>query len=176
MKSANVLWYKSPASCWTEALPIGNGSLGAMVFGKYDEEKIELNLDTLWSGRPYKDHTIQNGFEAYEKAQKLSLEGKNMEAQKLLEKTLLKERDGQTYLPLGSLRIEHMKRIAPIEYVRSLNLETAMHTVSMKAMDRNGEAVRYESETFVSHPANCLVARYVSDEPMSLSVRRNSGS
>jgi len=170
MKSANVLWYKSPASCWTEALPIGNGSLGAMVFGKYDEEKIELNLDTLWSGRPYKDHTIQNGFEAYEKAQKLSLEGKNMEAQKLLEKTLLKERDGQTYLPLGSLRIEHMKRIAPIEYVRSLNLETAMHTVSMKAMDRNGEAVRYESETFVSHPANCLVARYVSDEPMSLSV------
>jgi len=51
--SAPVLWYAAPAASWSEALPVGNGRLGAMVFGRTDEERIQLNEETLWSGGPY---------------------------------------------------------------------------------------------------------------------------
>ena len=71
----NKLWYKHEANKFEEALPLGNGSFGAMVYGKTKKEKISLNLDTLWSGKKT-DFVSENAIEAYKKAQKLTLECK----------------------------------------------------------------------------------------------------
>ena len=84
MHSTHVLWYKKPADLWTEALPIGNGRIGAMVFGNPENERFALNEDTLWSGTPHQA-TISGGPEALKQARQLMDEGKFHEAQRLVE-------------------------------------------------------------------------------------------
>ena len=76
---SHILWYNHPAKEWVEALPLGNGSLGAMVFGGTDKETIGLNLDTLWSGYSHK-YTVENKFEHFVKARDLALSGKMIES------------------------------------------------------------------------------------------------
>ncbi len=78
----SVLWYNAPATAWEEALPVGNGRLGAMVFGKYGEERIQLNEETYWSGGPYST-VVGGGAEVLPQVQKLIFEGKPLEAHKL---------------------------------------------------------------------------------------------
>ncbi len=79
---ATLLWYESPASAWEEALPVGNGRLGAMVFGKYGEERIQLNEDTYYSGGPYST-VVEGGAEMLPEIQKLLFEGEPIKAHKL---------------------------------------------------------------------------------------------
>ena len=173
MNSSSALWYNKPARRWTEALPLGNGSLGAMVFGKMDEETIDLNLDTLWSGRPYANQSIPNSRETHDEAQALSMAGKNKEAEDLLEKELLYERNGQTYLPLGRMRMEFQNADEVKDYKRELDLETAVHTVKARFNGKNGQyAVSYRA--FVSHPANCLIIEIESGEKIGLSLSLDS--
>ena len=78
------LWYKEPASYWEEALPLGNGRLGAMVWSGTKQEKISLNEDSLWSGYP-QNHDIPGASEYYRQARRLAMEKKYEEAQALLE-------------------------------------------------------------------------------------------
>ncbi len=161
MNSSSSLWYLKPARRWTEALPLGNGSLGAMVFGKMDEETIDLNLDTLWSGRPYENQAIPGSKQVHDEAQKLAMQGKCHEAQKLLEEKLLYERNGQTYLPLGRLLISFDSLKGMKDYKRELDIETAVHTVKARFEGKNGPfAVR--TQAFVSKPDNCLIVFIVS--------------
>ncbi|MBQ4603201.1 MAG: glycoside hydrolase N-terminal domain-containing protein, partial [Clostridia bacterium] len=71
MANGTLLWYNSPAKAWTQCLPIGNGSLGAMIYGTVDKEVLALNHDELWTGRP--KNTVREGApEAFKKAQKLA--------------------------------------------------------------------------------------------------------
>jgi len=85
---SSLLWYESPAKEWEEALPVGNGRLGAMVFGKYDEERIQLNEETYWSGGPYST-VVEGGAEVLPLIQKLIFEGQPVKAHKLFGRRLM---------------------------------------------------------------------------------------
>ena len=173
MNSSSALWYGKPARCWTEALPLGNGKLGAMIFGKMDEETIDLNLDTLWSGRPYENQSIPGSREIHDAAQALALEGKYKEAEDLIEEKLLYERNGQTYLPLGKMRMQFENMHPMKDYRRELDLETAVHTVKARFEGKNG-LYSVEYKALVSAPDNCLVIHIKADEEISLSLSLDS--
>ena len=96
-----TLWYDRPAEEWTEALPIGNGRLGGMVFGGTASERIQLNEDTFWSGRPH-DYTNPEAREHLDEARKLIFEGKPDEAQKIIDAHMMgKPHFLQAYQTLG---------------------------------------------------------------------------
>lgn len=173
MNSASSLWYLKPAARWTEALPLGNGSLGAMIFGKMDEETIDLNLDTLWSGRPYENQAIPCSKQVHDEAQKLAFEGNYREAEKLLEEKLLYERNGQTYLPLGRINISFDSLNGMKDYKRELDIETAVHTVKARFEGKNG-LFSVRTQAFVSKPDKCLIVLIVSEEKMNLRLSLTS--
>ncbi len=173
MNSASSLWYLKPARRWTEALPTGNGSLGAMVFGKMDEETIDLNLDTLWSGRPYENQAIPDSKKVHDEAQKLAMQGKYHEAEKLLEEKLLYERNGQTYLPLGRLIMSFDSLKAMKDYKRELDIETAVHTVKAHFEGKNG-LYAVKTQAFVSKPDNCLIVSIISEDKLNLRLSLTS--
>jgi alpha-L-fucosidase 2 len=83
--STTKLWYEEPASMWSDALPIGNGRLGGMVFGRTHEELIQLNENTVWAGGPYNSNG-KGGYSSLDSIRKLVFEGKGKEAEKLFEK------------------------------------------------------------------------------------------
>ena len=156
------LWYRRPAREWVEALPVGNGRLGAMVFGTIGSERLQLNEDTLWSGGP-KEWNNPGAREALAEIRRLVFEGKYVEAD-----TVSKRMMGpytQSYLPLGDLYLtfEHGD-VAGGGYRRDLDLKTACAGVSY----RIGE-VTYTREVFASHPDQVLVVRLVSSRPGTLS-------
>lgn len=142
--------YGSSAKAWTEALPLGNGSLGAMVFFDSDVEKISLNHDTLWSGVPQKDVRI-GAKESYEKAKAFALEEKYYEAQTELDDNFL-DKNSEFYLPLGDLLIEFGHKNV-FEYVRELDFETAVASCRYSVIPNE----RYCREAFVSFPKKTLV-------------------
>ena len=117
-KDSSILRYYKPAKEWTEALPLGNGSLGAMVFGRTEYERIALNQDTLWSGYPRMETTP--GSDVYfRKARQLALDGKLAEAQELIEKNCLNNWS-EAYLPLGDLWLDMDVEGEITEYTRTL--------------------------------------------------------
>ena len=155
----NLLWYKQPAASWNEALPLGNGRLGAMVFGDPAHERITLNEDTLWSGYPM-FHDSPRAYEVYKQAQQLTMQGKNAEAQRLLEQQLTNH-PTQVYLVLGDLLL-NMHHAAVSNATRSLDLSTGVHTVEYDADGRH-----YTRTAFVSHPHDALVMHLACDGPMA---------
>jgi alpha-L-fucosidase 2 len=121
------LWYRRPAKKWTEALPLGNGRLGAMVFGRVDTEILQLNEDTLWSGEP-QDLNDYGAFTALPEARSLINQGKLKEAEKLVAEKMIGQFQ-QSYLTLGSLKICNQNSGKITKYERELDLETAIaHT------------------------------------------------
>ncbi len=159
--SDRALWYTKPAAHWEEALPLGNGRLGAMVFGGSVRERVALNEDTLWSGFP-KDRNNPEAARYAHEAQALALAGKLCEAQDLIEDKMLGGFT-QSYLPLGDLWIDFEGGASAEDYRRALNLATATH---MTRFTRAG--VRFEMECFVSHPAQALLLRLTADRPGAL--------
>ena len=159
---ARRLWYKFPASDWNEALPLGNGSLGAMVFGGAEKEKICLNEDTLWSGMPtfYGNPKAEN---AVKEARRLTKEGKYIEAQRLLEEDYTNFWS-QKYMPLGDLDIAFDGQGEVSGYTRELDLGTAVHTVTYT---RDG--VTFRRRAFISFPDRALVLNVTADRPASVS-------
>jgi len=150
------LWYKQPAKIWTEALPIGNGRIGAMVFGKTDTERIPLNEDTLWSGYPRNLNPVGK-HEVFHMAQNLTMAGKLHEAQALIEKELTSGWS-QSYLPLGDLILKfcHSDKIS--DYSRSLDLSSAVTSVSYLAGN-----IRHSREMFVSAPDQTFAINLTAD-------------
>ncbi len=151
--ASNVLWYNHPAKTWVQSMLLGNGSLGAALYGRTDTECVELNLDTLWSGYPDKEAHFNGGdpYETFKKARELSLAGRNFEAQELIEEDF-SSHNSQFYLPLGKLIITSKSGLKPRNYKRQLDLKTAVHTVTYTL----GKAFM-ESEAFVSAPKDVLV-------------------
>ena len=131
MQGNHNLWYRESARNWNEALPLGNGRLGAMVYGGAKEEKICLNEDTLWSGVP-SFYENPSAYDALQAARALTVQGKYAQAQKELEQhfTALWS---QVYLPLGEIRLSmgHEENIR--NYRRSLDLSTGVHRVEYTA-------------------------------------------
>jgi alpha-L-fucosidase 2 len=163
MKTAKEfrLWYKKPAGKFAEALPVGNGRLGAMVYGGVPEECIELNEDTLWSGFP-RDTTNPEAARHIGEARSLISRGKYAQAQKLVEETMLGPWN-ESYMPMGNLRIRYEGIGGYSSYERGLDLETALVTTDF----RHGDA-DVSSEVFVSAVDQVYVVHVKSSKPESI--------
>ncbi len=160
----NTLWYREPAHSWNESLPLGNGRLGAMVFGGVREERIALNEDTLWTGYPtFCDQP--DAYAAMQEARKLALSGDLLAAQHVLEDRFT-GLWSQAYLPLGDLllTIQHGEDVQ--DYRRELDLSTGVHTTQYGC-----DGVRYLREAFVSHPDQAMVICLTADKPFSFHLK-----
>ncbi len=131
--NSHRLWYKKEAQNWNEALPLGNGRLGAMVYGGAKNEQIDLNEDTLWSGKPYSSSGDYS--DTYIKAKELVLNGEVKQAQTILEQNF-GDSLVQMYLPLGSIILEMQHSDNITDYTRELRLDSGIHTVCYKADNR----------------------------------------
>ncbi|MGE5294437.1 MAG: glycosyl hydrolase family 95 catalytic domain-containing protein, partial [Solirubrobacterales bacterium] len=154
-----TLWYTEPAKQWTDALPIGNGRLGAMVFGGVAEERIQLNEDTLWDGFP-QDTTNPQALETLPEVRKLLFEGKNADATKLAgEKMMGRPQGVLSYQSLGDLHIATPTAGTLGDYRRSLDLDTGIARTTWTA-----DGVRFTREVFASAPDNVIVVRISADK------------
>ena len=165
-EGTNQLWYKQAARSWNEALPLGNGRLGAMVYGGARCEKICLNEDTLWSGYP-RFYGNSEAPEAFRRARELVMQGRNAEAQHELEQ----HGEGlwsQVYLALGdiNLNFEHAGEIT--SYRRELDISRGVFFLSYEA-----DGTRYEREAFISQPAQALVMKLAASNSASLNFSVN---
>lgn len=154
------LRYIQPAKSWNEALPIGNGRLGAMIFGGIEEEHLQLNDDTLWSGAP-KNVNNPEAKEVLPKVRQLLFDGKYEEADLLCRKMLGPYT--QSYLPLGDLYIHFHHGEGVQSYERNLHLETGTSHVKYVIDD-----VTYTREMFASYPDQMIVIRLQTSKPGSL--------
>ena len=163
----NILRYDSPAKIFEQALPIGNGMLGAMIYGDACVDRISLNNDTLWSGMPGQE--FRDGqYESYKKAQKLVLEGKVIEAQKEIEENFT-GRWLNSYLPLGNIYLKREDNKADYsKYERTLNLEKSLVNISYYQ-----DETKIEKEYFISYPDDCLCLRVESTSPVSYTLSGN---
>ncbi|WP_261301638.1 glycoside hydrolase family 95 protein [Paenibacillus andongensis] len=155
--------FQSPAVYWTEALPVGNGRLGAMVFGGVEKERIALNEDTLWSGYP-KDWNNPGAKEVLPKVRELITEEKYEEADRLC-----KEMMGpytQSYLPFGDLHVRMAHGDVKHQYSRKLDLSTGIVTVTYTV-----GGVQYTREIFASYPDQAIVVRLTSSKESLLNFR-----
>lgn len=161
--SESTLWYARPANDWNEALPLGNGRLGAMVFGGVDDELVQLNDDTFWGGKPH-DYSRRVPEGVLGRVRKLLFAGKEKEATELAGREFMGSPPFQAaYQPLGDLRLAFPKGASASDYRRRLDLRTGVHTVSFT---RDG--VAYRRTTFVSFPDRVLVVRIEADRPTKL--------
>lgn len=164
--SEHTLWYTKSAEDWNEALPLGNGAIGAMVFGKVNKELIQLNEESLWYGG-YRDRHNKDAKKYLPRIRQLLWEGKISEAEKLLAMSMFAVPDGQRqYSVLGDLVIENYGQKGAItNYKRELDLKDALCKVSYK-VDGN----LYEREMFCSAPDNVLVIKLKGDKKLELST------
>jgi alpha-L-fucosidase 2 len=155
-----VLWYRKPAGAWTEALPVGNGRLGAMIFGGVREERLQFNEDTLWTGQPHQYHHPE-AVKHLATIRQLLAEGKQREAEQLaMQEFMSVPLRQKAYQPCGDLWIRFAGHEAVSDYRRQLDLDSAVARVSY----RIGEAA-YERQVFCSHPDQVLVTRITADKP-----------
>ena len=163
---STLLWYEAPAKLWEEALPVGNGRLGAMVFGKNGEERIQLNEETYWSGGPYST-VVKGGYKVLPQIQKMIFEGNPIGAHKLFGRNLMGYPVEQMkYQGIGNLHLFFDNEKEVTGYKRWLDLETGMTGVEYSA---NG--VKFYREVFVSVPDQVIIVRMTADKPGSISFR-----
>lgn len=161
-----VLWYETPANAWEEALPLGNGRLGAMVFGKYGDERIQLNEETYWSGGPYST-VVKGGAEVLPEIQKLIFDGKPLEAHKLFGRNLMGYPIEQMkYQSIANLHLFFEDEAEVSDYKRWLDLETATSCVEYKA-----HGITYKREILSSAPDQVIMVRLTASEPKQISFR-----
>ncbi len=146
------IWFNKPADIWEEALPLGNGKLGAMVYGGTVRDQIALNEETMWSGG-YSDRNNPDAKEALPKVQKLILDGKISEAEDLMQLAFAGcPNDMRVYQTMGDLMIDQKNPGEVLEYRRELNLGDAICTTFYRTAETS-----YKKEYFISAPANLLV-------------------
>jgi alpha-L-fucosidase 2 len=148
------LWYGVPAEEWMEALPLGNGRLGVMVFGNPASERLQLNEETVWAGQP-NNNGNPNALAALPEIRKLLFEGRYIEAQDLAtEKVVTKTNHGMSYQPAGDLHLAFAGHEKTENYYRELDISTAV-AITRYTVD----GVEYVRETFASFPDQVIVVR-----------------
>jgi alpha-L-fucosidase 2 len=158
--------YDQPAVEWTDALPVGNGSLGAMVFGGITEERIQLNHDTLWAGHPRSYSTPKAGH-TLSRLRQLLFDGNQKEAEALAMEQFMSEPLRQApYQPLGDLVLEFPDLESATRYRRTLDLDGAVATTTL-----TGAGVTYTRSVFASYPDGVLVVRIEADQPGKVDVK-----
>jgi alpha-L-fucosidase 2 len=157
------LWYNQPASKWVEALPVGNGKIGAMVFGSVEEELLQLNESTLWSGGPVKTNVNPDAPGYLQQIRQALLKDKDYTKANNLAKKI-QGLYTESYLPMGDVTIrQNFNAVTPSAYYRDLNIEDAIVTTKFTV---NG--VEYKREIFTSAPDNILLVRLTCNKPGAL--------
>ncbi len=150
VNAQDCLWYNRPASHWLEALPLGNSRMGVMVYGGTDREEIQLNEETFWSGGPHNNNSTTS-LQHLEEVRQLIFDGKEKEAEALINREFVKGPHGMKFLPAGSLFVQlgHKNTTA---YKRTLDLNTATVSTTYQC-----DGVRYTSTAFASMSDNVVV-------------------
>ncbi len=158
--AALSLWYRSPASRWVEALPVGNGRLGAMVFGRVRQERLQLNEDTIWAGPPFPE-AREGAAEAIAEARRLLFVGKYREAERIVAERVLAPRiSPRSYQPLADLLLNFDLAGEVRNYRRDLNLDTGIVTTRFEV-----DEVVWRRQVFVSPADQVVVVRIESEAP-----------
>lgn len=161
-----TLWYKNPAKKWEEALPVGNGRLGAMVFGGHGEERIQINEETYWTGGPY-NTTVKGGNKVLPEIQKDIFEGNPIAAHKLFGRYMMGYPvEQQKYQSTGDIMLFFDKQKEVTDYSRWLDLKTGITHVRYTV-----DGVTYNRETFVSTPDQVIVVHLSSNKPGKINFR-----
>ncbi len=162
--AGGAIWYAHPADKWENALPVGNGRLGAMVFGRTDEEEIQINEETYWSGGPYST-TVAGGYKTLPEIRRLIFDGQLVLAHRLFGRHLMGYPvEQQKYQSLGGVRLKP-SATGPVEdYRHELDLGTAIVTTTYRQA-----GVRYSREVFVSPVDQVIVIRLSADTPGRIS-------
>ncbi|GGN07098.1 hypothetical protein GCM10010967_48180 [Dyadobacter beijingensis] len=165
------LWYKKPATQWVEALPVGNGHIGAMVFGGVEQELLQLNESSLWSGGPVKTHVNPESHTYLPQVREALLQERDYQKAN----QLLKKMQGlytQSYMPLGDVKIvQDLKGQKASAYYRDLDIANSIATTIFTA-----GGVGFKREVFVSAPDNILVMRVTSSKAKQLDLTISASS
>ena len=157
------LWYRQPAQKWTEALPVGNGRLGAMVFGGTEHEQLQFNDDTLWTGGPH-EYQHAGAVNYLPTVRKLLFEGKQRQAEQLaMEQMMSVPLRQEKYQPFGDLRLHFPGHGEPVDYRRELDIDAGIAKVSY----RIGQTI-FTREVFSSFPDQVIVVHLTCDKPGQL--------
>lgn len=156
----NTLYYTKPAKCFEEALPLGNGRMGAMVFGGIKREKIILNEDTLWSGYPEKQLNTKGAYKYLPELREAIFSFDHKRAKEIANRDFHGHWT-ESYLPFGNLIIDYMSEISSKNYKRTLDISRGVAVVSTKDITET---------VFVSHPHQLIVVNLKADKPFSCSI------
>jgi alpha-L-fucosidase 2 len=161
------LWYNKPSgNVWENALPVGNGKIGAMVYGNVEKEIIQLNEGTVWSGSPNRNDNPA-ALKALPQIRELIFAGKYKEAEKRIgEDIISKKSNGQIFQSVGNLEIEFENHTHFSNYYRDLNIENAVAKTSYKVGD-----ITYTREVYASIPDRVLVIELTADKKGALSFK-----
>lgn len=163
-KESELLWYRQPAGNWDEALPVGNGRLGGMVFGIPGEELIQLNEDSIWSGS-FRKRNNPKAYENLSKIRELIAGGRIEEAERLCADAFYGTNDQQRhYQPLGDLHIHQEGAEEYSRYMRCLDISTAVCETHWTS-----GGVRFGRRIFASFPDDVMVVSFTADKPGAVS-------
>ncbi len=159
----HTIWLRTPAPQWDHAFPVGNGRLGAMVFGTVNRERIQLNEETLWMGGR-RDRDNPEALKALPDVRRLLFAGQPREAYALAERKMMGTPSRlESYQSLGDLRLTFDHEGTISDYRRELDLDAAIARVTYRV-----DGVRYTREVFASHPDRVIVVRLTVDRPGAL--------
>ncbi|APA00322.1 glycoside hydrolase family 95 protein [Flavobacterium commune] len=162
-----TLWYSSPSKAWTDALPLGNGRLGAMVYGIPQRDTIQINEDTFWSGSPYQNNN-PNTSKNLKKIQQYLQDENYIDAQKLALTNIIADRNntshGQVYQSIGNLILDFPGHENFTNFNRKLDLNTAVATTNYKIGN-----IEYQREIFTSFPDQLIIIHLTSSKKGTIS-------
>jgi len=158
-----MLHYAQPAEEWVEALPVGNGRLGAMVFGGIEEERLQLNEESIWAGSPI-DRDKKGAHQFLAEARDLIFQGEYGKAEELMKQEFLAERLTRSYQTLGDLTLVFRTSGETSDYRRALDLDRALSTTTFRVGND-----QFRRTVFSSHPDEVLVVRVEADTAAAVS-------
>ncbi len=163
LQNHNLMWYDQPAVLWTEALPLGDGRLGAMMFGNPLQEHLQLNEETIWAGKPNNNYSPEAA-EWIPRIRQLVFEGKYLEAQTLCTQYVKSPTNqGMPYQPFGDLLVNMNDQEEYTNYRRSLDLDSALAVVEYDVRD-----VHYRRECFASFADSVVILHLTASKPGQL--------
>jgi alpha-L-fucosidase 2 len=165
LSAQHRIWFEQPARQWDNALPIGNGRLGAMVFGETRYERVQLNEESVWTGSRNQFTDREGAYKVLPKIRQLLFDGEYAEAQQLCKNDFMGHNNWNMYQTLGDLFIktEHGNEI--MNYTRELDLQNAIARTSYTV-----DGITYSREYFSSHPQQAIFIRISTDQPGALNM------
>ena len=160
-----MMWYDAPAEIWLEALPLGNSHLGAMVYGGVQSEQIQFNEETFWSGGPHNNNSTQS-LEHLQEVRDLIYEGREEEAERIINQYFIPGPHGMRFLSLGSLFLDFEGLQEPENYRRQLDLTKAVATTTFTS-----GGVNYTRTAFTSLPDGIMAIRLSADKKGAISFK-----